>query len=69
MEAYNQLFSDLLFGMTLQDWPKLTCKEFAKCENFSIKDGNISFLDLAPFDTIKSLFLALLNVVAKPELR
>lgn len=54
-EAHNQLCSDLLLGMTLQDWPELTCQEFAQWEDFSNKNGETSFLDLALSDMMIQL--------------
>lgn len=70
MEAHNQLCSDLLLGMRIQDWPELTCQEFGQWEDFSNKHGETSFLDLAPSDTVKSLSSALLVfILSKPELR
>lgn len=70
MKTYNQRSSDLFLGMTFQDWPELTCQEFAQWKDFSNKQGGTSFLDLALLDTVKLLSLALLDFVfSKPELQ
>ena len=70
MEANHQLTFDLLLGMELQDWPELTCQEFAKWENFSNKDGGSSFVDLVPTSITKPLSSALLTfILSKPELK
>ena len=70
MKAYNQLCLDLLQRITLQEWPELTSQEFAQWEDFSNKQGETTFLDLAPSDTVKLLSSALLVfILSKPELR
>ena len=70
METYNQLFSNLLLRMMLEDWPELTYQEFAQWEDFSNKKGKTSFLDLFPSNTIKSLSSALLVfILSKEKLR
>ena len=70
VEANHQLTSDLLLGMELQDWPELTCQEFAKWENSSNNDGGSSFVNLVPTTITKPLSSALLTfILSKPKLK
>ena len=63
IETYDQLCSALLLRLTFQDWPELTCQEFAQSDDFFNNQGGTLFLDLPPLDTVKSLFSALLKFI------
>ena len=70
MKAYDQLSSNFLLGMTLEDWPKLTCQKFTQWEDFSNKKGKTFFLDLTLSDIVKSLSSAfLVFILSKQEPR
>lgn len=70
MEVYNQLYSDFFLKIPLQEQPELTYQEFAQKRDFSNKYSKTSFLDLALFDIVKSLSLALeVFIFSKIELR